>query len=1178
MASSHEGTLSGSKYPVFLSFRGPDTREGFTDVLFHNLTDAGICVFRDDEELRVGERIDGSLQQAIDNSKIYMPVFSQNYASSQWCLSELTRILANTSKSDDNKEILPIFFDVKPDDVKLKNALYSDAILSLQHERELSNEQVDAWRKALKEVGAIKGWEVKKYNGHGKLIKLVVEEVVEKLKTKHRLVTKHLVGIDDRVVAVSKLFDIDSGDVRLIQIHGMGGIGKTTLAGVVFNQFSSHFGKYCCFLEDVRAKSSSIGLVELQKKLLTEIGVSAGTRSIDEIDFGMKRIGEVLHNKKVLIVLDDVDNSEQVKKLFGNGALYPGSRILITTRDKDVLQSYRLECQILEYEMEVMSIDHALQFFSKHAFDRNSPPKDYNDLSKEIVITTGTLPLALEVIGSLLYQKPQDEWVKTLEELRKAPHTNVYKKLKISYDALSFEQQQIFLDIASFFIHEDKTNAIYMWEECGLLRKDGVDVLNNRCLIKIAENNTFRMHDQLRVLGREIIREEDRMNPGNRSRLCIHNEVLGAIGTMEMKKNVQALDLDLRKSNLKDITSEEIGRFEDLRCLKLKGGTFVGDLTNCLTNLRWIFWSDPPRTSKPTNLHLKNVVVLVLSHNDFIDDSKLQSLIKMAQHLKVLSLESCHNITRTPNFSGWPNLERLTFDGCSRLRKIDGSIGKLRRLIDLKIHSCCSLEGLPEEIGDLENLKHFFAQRCEMKKLPESVWKLKSLREVYFSHHFDRLDSTYSWELPSAIGMLQKLEVLKDANCDCQIPSAIGSLSFLRILNLSHTHVSEIPKTVSMLSCLQRLELMDCQEIQELPALPKSLTHLRVSSKSLRVVPDLSNLINLVELDLNYSGEGGDKLCTGELRWIGRLSKLTKLSLRLQNVPAPAELASLPLLDQLDMFGMDMQTCPQLPLSLQKLGLDNFNPIVSIFPNLRNLSCFELCRSPMQEFQLEGLQLPHLRQLIVQLCVSLRRLTLSSMRKLKDVVVGRSPKLVEIQFSGFFESLEDLTIEWCESFERLVYVGEARRDNNESANEMITCEGRLILPLRALNKLKSFEMQGSEKISEILIVDTVESWEVFKVWSCPLLQSLRGLPNLKNLRSLVIQYCKSLQAVEGLDELEFLRRLILSNCQLLERLIDVSTTKLPDFCHLEISSCRKLREVKGGFEGSIQSFKHYKVS
>ncbi|KAI3440226.1 uncharacterized protein J3R85_003847 [Psidium guajava] len=166
MASSDEATSSsGSEYRVFLSFRGPDTRKGFTDVLFHSLTDAGICVFRDNEELRVGERIDGSLQRAIDNSRIYIPVFSQHYASSKWCLRELAQIWENTSKSKANKEILPIFFDVKPDDVKLKTALYTDAIRSLQREKELSNEQLDAWRKALKDVGGIKGWEVNMYDG-----------------------------------------------------------------------------------------------------------------------------------------------------------------------------------------------------------------------------------------------------------------------------------------------------------------------------------------------------------------------------------------------------------------------------------------------------------------------------------------------------------------------------------------------------------------------------------------------------------------------------------------------------------------------------------------------------------------------------------------------------------------------------------------------------------------------------------------------------------------------------------------------------------------------------------------------------------------------------------------------------------------------------------------------------
>jgi len=145
---------------------------------------------------------------------------------------------------------------------------------------------------------------------HGKLIKLVAEVVVKKLKTEHRPEPEHLVGIDYRVVVVRKLLDIDFGDVRFIQIYGIGGIYNNTLAGVVFNPLPSHFAK-CCFLKDFQVRSSrNNGVVE-------PLAVHGGTRSIDEIEDGMKRIGKALSNNKVLVILDDVDDSKHVEKLVG---------------------------------------------------------------------------------------------------------------------------------------------------------------------------------------------------------------------------------------------------------------------------------------------------------------------------------------------------------------------------------------------------------------------------------------------------------------------------------------------------------------------------------------------------------------------------------------------------------------------------------------------------------------------------------------------------------------------------------------------------------------------------------------------------------------------------------------------------------------------------------------------
>ncbi|OWM86783.1 hypothetical protein CDL15_Pgr015819 [Punica granatum] len=139
--------IPGADYQVFLSFRGPDTRQGFADCLYHAMFDAGVRVFRDNEEICPGEKI-MEILRAINNSIICIPIFSKGYASSKWCLRELSEMV------EKKKKIMPVFYDATPDDVKLKTHVYRDALRG--HEKENDKEK---WEKAIKEVVEICGWE-----------------------------------------------------------------------------------------------------------------------------------------------------------------------------------------------------------------------------------------------------------------------------------------------------------------------------------------------------------------------------------------------------------------------------------------------------------------------------------------------------------------------------------------------------------------------------------------------------------------------------------------------------------------------------------------------------------------------------------------------------------------------------------------------------------------------------------------------------------------------------------------------------------------------------------------------------------------------------------------------------------------------------------------------------------
>ncbi|OMO88501.1 hypothetical protein COLO4_20239 [Corchorus olitorius] len=154
---------SNSKYEVFLSFRGEDTRKTFTDHLYKALVSAGVNTFRDDDELQRGKDISSELLKAIQQSKISLVVLSKGYASSRWCLNELVKIIE--CKSTLGQIVIPIFYDVDPSDVRKQSKSYGEAFAQHEERFVADMDMIKRWREALKEAADLSGWDLQNVAG-----------------------------------------------------------------------------------------------------------------------------------------------------------------------------------------------------------------------------------------------------------------------------------------------------------------------------------------------------------------------------------------------------------------------------------------------------------------------------------------------------------------------------------------------------------------------------------------------------------------------------------------------------------------------------------------------------------------------------------------------------------------------------------------------------------------------------------------------------------------------------------------------------------------------------------------------------------------------------------------------------------------------------------------------------
>ncbi|KAI4324628.1 hypothetical protein MLD38_030098 [Melastoma candidum] len=217
--------------------------------------------------------------------------------------------------------VLPVFYRVTPQEVRMhENGCYNMAMEEMAAKYGEDSETVKRWRKALYAGGDLIGFCLSQGEDEGNVVQEIVRSVLKILNRVTLEVAKHPVGITSRLEEIKPLLCIASGDADtcMIGIHGPGGVGKTTLSKAVLNEYVGQFDGWC-FLSNVREVSevSSGGLAVLQQTLLREL-LGQSSLTVRNVHEGKVLIKERLHDRRVIAVLDDVNEPEQLDALVGN--------------------------------------------------------------------------------------------------------------------------------------------------------------------------------------------------------------------------------------------------------------------------------------------------------------------------------------------------------------------------------------------------------------------------------------------------------------------------------------------------------------------------------------------------------------------------------------------------------------------------------------------------------------------------------------------------------------------------------------------------------------------------------------------------------------------------------------------------------------------------------------------
>ncbi|CAL5382969.1 unnamed protein product [Camellia sinensis] len=956
-------------------------------------------------------------------------------------------------------------------------------------------------------------------------------------------------------------------NVGIIPIVGMGGIGKTTLAQMVYNDetVKKHFD-----LQAWVCVSDEFNIMRITKLILES--VTTQTCNFNGLDQVQVQLQKALAGRKFLIVLDDVWNKKY---------------IVVTTRNRDVARTMG---GVELHDIEVLSDEDCWLLFAQHAFEQRSVDANPNlvSLGKEIVEKCKGLPLAAKTLGGLLRCKERDEeWVDVLcNKIWDLSHeeSDILPALRLSYHHLLAHLKQCFAycSIMPKDYEFEEKEIVLLWMAEGFIppkREKQMEDIGGEYFRELLSRSFFQpsstdksskfvMHDLINDLAQVVARDT-----------CFRLE--DRLKYQEQCKNIKKA----RHSSYMQEDHEGMKKFE-----------IFGKAMHLRTFLPFFLESS-----------LKSYLDCHLASN------VPRNLLLKLRRLRVLNM-SRYCITEVPNSVG--DLKHLRYLNLSHtsIEELPESLGSLYNLQILMLRGCRKLKKLPTDMGNLIDLRHLDTTNAHsLEEMPLGIGKLVSLRTLSnfivtknSGHRLRELGNLIYLRGKLCLSGLQNVVVpldAREANLNDKKGLDVLSMEWsvnsgdsqdgrvetevLDMLqphkNLKKLHIkgylgTGFPTWIGdpLFSNMAYLSLENCGNCASLPPLGRLPSLKKLYIKGMRVLKHVGcefygqggEPFPLLEtLSFENMPEWEDWYTFGDHKEVQPFTLVSELSIK--NCPKLVEMlpSDLPCLNKLQISNCP-NLCGMMPKDLSCLNNLEISECPQFLVEGSSISLPSLTSIAMNDVPLTSLEaVLQMRSMVDDEMISANAKSKhsSSITSLSIGMIKKLELLPKWVTRGLME-VEELNIRRCEELKAL-WKNEARVQHS----------------LPAFRRLRIEDCPQFVSLFEEDEDEENEGQQLY-VWKCPSLGSFPETGFLCTLKKLQILRCEALQSLFGWitqindNNLEVLD---VENCPSFTCLISCRGGGLPPTLkELEIWGCKKLEAllVEEGMEINCPSLESFWIS